>query len=345
MIVAGLFMAPPAQASLDVYDATTTPPMVTVVMSRSEITAADDMLGKEPTGPCTADYRNIVPLPGVLKWIATNTPKVQLTGSVETAVTKDTSDWCAHQGESFGASWQQLRSFSSQYGMHFISHSANYPQNWTNVPSTWVDPYGGSDRLADWQNWETCGSRDAITAHGLLGADGQFNWPNSVTDPTVMANDVLACFYMQRSYSGTSYINTAASVEGNQNTDVTKALSGGHCNELNLPCSNPPGLACTTCRYTTPLSMINMINNLKPGQALNLQAYVLVAGTNPVYTTNQDQWDCTNPDPAYHWSNDAERYCFADFARVMQAIQNNPNVVVTDPEGEAQNWGMSPPTR
>jgi hypothetical protein len=29
----------------------------------------------------------------------------------------------------------------------------------------------------------------------------------------------------------------------------------------------------------------------------------------------------------------------------MQAIQNNPNVVVTDPEGEAQNWGMSPPTR
>ena len=51
--------------------------------------------------------------------------------------------------------------------------------------------------------------------------------------------------------------------------------------------------------------------------------------------TNQDQWDWTALNPAYHWSNDAERYCFSDLARIVEAIQNNPNVVVTDPAGVA----------
>ena len=321
--------------------------MVTIVMSRSEITAADHMLGKEPTGPCTADYRDIMPLPALLKWMAANTPNVHLTGSVESAVTHDQTGWCAHQGESWGASWHQLQSFASQYGMRFISHSANYPQVWTAPTGGWSDPYAGAygTVLADWQDWETCGSRDAIAARGLMGADGQFDWPNSVKDPTVLADDVIPCFYMQRSYSGASYINTAASVEGNQNTDVTKGLNGGYCNELNLPCSNPPGLSCATCRYTTPLSIITTINNLKPGQALNLQAYVLVTGTNPTYVTNHDLWDCTNPNPALHWTNDAERYCFADFARIVQALQNNPNAVVTDPQGEAVAWGIPAPSR
>ncbi len=104
-------------------------------------------------------------------------------------------------------------------------------------------------------------------------------------------------------------------------------------------------LDCTTCIYTVPRQVINLINALEPGQDLNLQAYVLVTGTNPAYTTNNDRWDCTNPNPAYHWSNDAERYCFADFQRIVMAIQNNPNVVVTDPEGVAQAWGMTSPTR
>ena len=141
---------------------------------RSEISAADNLIGHEPTGTCTEDDQNITPLPWVLKWMATNTPRVKLTGSVQTNTTKASGYWCAHYGETIAPSWAQLQQFSSKYGMKFISHSADYPQVWTSVPSTWVDPYGGSDRLADWQNWETCGSRDAITAHGLLGALGEY---------------------------------------------------------------------------------------------------------------------------------------------------------------------------
>lgn len=343
-------LASPAQAvtAQDGSTAATAAPMVTIVMSRSEISAADNLIGHEPTGTCTEDDQNITPLPWVLKWMATNTPRVKLTGSVQTNTTKASGYWCAHYGETIAPSWAQLQQFSSKYGMKFISHSADYPQVWTSVPSTWVDPYGGSDRLADWQNWETCGSRDAITAHGLLGALGEYFWPNQHTDPTVMADDVNQCFYMNRSYQAqTTFINTAASVEANQNIAYTRQLLGGSCSEVvnsAASCRTPvPG--CTTCVYTVPRQVINLINGLEPGQDLNLQAYVLVTGTNPTYTTSKDRWDCTNPNPAYHWSNDAERYCFADFQRIVMAIQNNPNVVVTDPEGVAQAWGMTPPTR
>jgi len=349
MLVAALVVAAPAKGSVSAQDATTAPPMVTIVMSRSEISAADNMIGSEPTGTCTQDDQNITPLPWVLKWLSLNAPRVRLTGSVETYPTQDSANWCAHYGETIAPSWAQLQQFSSKYGMKFISHSADYPQQWTTISSPdWTDPYAGAygSTLADWQNWETCGSRDAITAHGLLGADGEFFWPNQKTDPTVMANDVQQCFYMQRSYQGTSYINTAASVEANQNIATTKQLLGGPCSEVAQPTSPCRAvLPSATWYYTPPRNVIKLINQLQPGQALNLQAYLLVTGTNPAYTTNQDRWDCTNPNPAYHWTNDAERYCFADFARIVNAIQANPNVVVTDPEGVAQNWGMSPPTR
>ena len=347
--LASLLAASPAQAQgVHAADATTAPPMVTIVMSRSEISAADNMIGQEPAGTCTEDDQNITPLPWVLKWMATNTPRVKLTGSVETAATKASGYWCAHYGESIAPSWSQLQSFGKQYGMHFISHSADYPQVWTSAPKTWTGT------LADWQNMETCGSRDAITAHGLLGADGEFFWPNSKTDPTVMADDVQQCFYMNRSYQPpTTFINTVASVEANQDIAYTRQLLGGSCSEVTDPSNScqTPAAGCPTCLYTVPRQIITLINNLQPGQDLNLQAYVLVTNSNPnslgqnQYKTNADQWDCTNPDPAYHWTNDAERYCFADFQRIVMAIQNNPNVVVTDPEGVAVAWGMTPPTR
>jgi hypothetical protein len=350
----------PAQAvtAQDGSTAATAPPMVTIVMSRSEISAADQLVAG-PVSTCFRDDKNIAPMNSmVLPWIAANAPKVHLTGSIETkptdGVTSTTKPyWCTHYGESVAPSWTKLQSWASQYDMHFISHSADYPQNWTTVPNAWVDPYGGSDRLADWQNWETCGSRDAITDHGLLGADGEFFWPNQKTDPTVMTDDVNQCFYMNRSYKAqTTFINTAASVEANQNIAYTRQLLGGSCSEVTDPsntCRTPvPG--CSTRIYTVPRQVINLINNLQPGQDLNLQAYVLVRNSNPTngvnqYKTNADRWDCTADNPAYHWSNDAERYCWVDFQRIIKAIQNNPNVVVTDPEGVAQNWGMSPPTR
>jgi hypothetical protein len=311
---------------------TTPPPLLTVTMSRSEISAADQMVGREPTGTCVRDDRDIAPLDTqVLPWMAANTPLVHLTGSVETAVTPDSSNWCAHGGESLGPSWSQLQSFGAQYGMRFISHSADYPLSWNTAPKSWT----GS--LADWQRYETCGSRDAITAHGLLGADGQFDWPDQQVDQTVLATDVEPCFDFNRTYQGVG-VNTLAAVQASQNQASTRQLLGGHCNVTGLPCSTV-----LSWGYTVPRSVITQIQNLQPGQDLNLQAYVLVRNTNPAYATNQDQWDCTDPNPAYHWTNDVERYCWSDFKRIVQFLQSDPNVVVTDPKGVAVAWGMRSP--
>jgi hypothetical protein len=332
--LAGVGRATQAQAQgVRAADATTAAPMVTVTMSRSEISAADHFIGREPSGTCVRDDKNIAPLDSqVLPWLAANAPRVHLTGSVETAVTKNSSNWCAHYGETIAPSWAQLESFSTQYGMHFISHSADYPLSWTTAPKWWTGT------LADWQKYETCGSRDAITAHGLLGADGQFNWPAQQTDPTVLSDFVEPCFYFNRTYQGTG-INTLASVQAGQYQASTRQLLGGHCNAVGLPCSSV-----LSWRYSAPRSIINQINALKPGQDLNLQAYVLVRNTNPTYTTSKDQWDCTNPNPAYHWSNDVERYCWVDFKRIVSFLQNDPNVLVTDPEGVAVAWAMTPPS-
>jgi hypothetical protein len=360
MVVAALVVAAPAKASVSVQDATMAPPMVTIVMSRSEISAADDVLG-QPVTSCVRDDKNIAPMDSpVLPWIAVNAPRVHLTGSIETKPTDGVVSttkpyWCTHYGESVAPSWPTLQLWASKYGMKFISHSADYPQVWGSVPPNWVDPYAGKygSTLADWQNWETCGSRDDIVNHGLLGALGQYNWPNQHTDPTVMAADVQQCFYMNRSYKGTSWINTLSSVEANQDIATTRQLLGGPCSEVDQPSAPCRSVLPTaTWYYTPPRQVINLIKNLQPGQALNLQAYVLVRNSNPdvttgvnQYKTNADQWDCTNPNPAYHWSNDAERYCWVDFQRIIKAIQDNPNVVVTDPEGVAQTWGMSRPIR
>jgi hypothetical protein len=110
---------------------------------------------------------------------------------------------------------------------------------------------------------------------------------------------------------------------------------------------NTGGLACSTINpytYVLPSRIINTIKSLMPGQHYSLQTYLLVQGTNPAYTTNPTRWDCTSTKPGYHWANDIERYCWPDFRRILTFLQNDPNVVVTDPEGVAIAWGMSPPT-
>jgi hypothetical protein len=63
---------------------------------------------------------------------------------------------------------------------------------------------------------------------------------------------------------------------------------------------------------------------------ITLQVYLLVTGKSPAYATSQDQWDCTSPDPADHWSNDTERYCYSDFQEIMQALYD-AGMTITQP--------------
>jgi hypothetical protein len=181
--------------------AATPPPFVTITISRTGVSAADRATGGEG-GACVRGDRNIAPLDTVvLPWIRAHTPSIHLTGSVQTGSTRDNAEWCSHGGMTRAPSWAELKSFQTTYGMRFISHSATYLKDWPNAtPQRQYD--------------ETCGSRDAITAHGLLGASGQFNWPHNVIDTTVQAQHVERCFYFNRTYSGTG-VNTLTSTLAN----------------------------------------------------------------------------------------------------------------------------------
>jgi hypothetical protein len=94
-------------------------------------------------------------------------------------------------------------------------------------------------------------------------------------------------------------------------------------------------------RYTRPASIIAEIQSLRPGQWLTLQSYLLVKGTNPVYTQNGTRWDCSSANPAMHWTNDVERYCYSDFQRIMRALGATPGITVTDPLTVGQAFGRS----
>ncbi len=65
-------------------------------------------------------------------------------------------------------------------------------------------------------------------------------------------------------------------------------------------------------------------------------------GTSPAYASNTTQWDCTSPNPALHWTNDVERYCYSDYQQILQAIAAS-SVTVTDPLMVAAAWGRIPP--
>jgi hypothetical protein len=92
-------------------------------------------------------------------------------------------------------------------------------------------------------------------------------------------------------------------------------------------------------RYTLPSTLIARIEALKPGQWYTLQAYLLVTGKNPQYTSDRMRWDCTSSDPAEHWTNTTVRYCWSDYQQIIQAIAADPSITVTDPLTVGQAWG------
>jgi hypothetical protein len=301
------------------------PPQVTLIFSRTELSASDQSSGGE-TGSCVRDDQDIAPLDTVVApYVAENYPNVHLVGSIETGLTQDTGHWCPHHGESYGSSWSDLTALQS-LGWTFIDHSASYATNWSSL--TQQQQYD-----------QTCGSRDVITAHGLSGASGQFDWPNNKYDSTVNTAFVRQCFSFSRGYG--SGVTTAAQVEQNNGQQSTIGVSGGHC--------NVSGLACSTVNkvkaYTLPSTIIAQMHSLKPGQWQNLQTYVLVTGTNPAYSSNKTRWDCTNPDPRYHWTNDVERYCWSDMQTVLAALNADTSVQMNSPGGVAALWGWQPPPK
>ena len=304
--------------------AATPPPQLSIVFSRTELSAADHSVGGE-YGTCVRDDRGIAPLDTVVApFIASHYPRHPSPGRQRRdRAHADSGTWCAHNGKTAAASWAAMQSLQAGYGWRFISASRTRVRVWTKLTPAQI-------------NAETCGSRDTIESHGLLGAAGQYNWPNNVIDLTVQQQYIRQCFAFGRQYG--SGVTTLAWSQANSGLQLTRGIHGGHCTDTTQPCS--AGIAAA---YMTPNKVISKIKALQPGQWLSIQSYVLVTGTNPAYATNKNRWDCTSANTARHWTNDVERYCWVDFQAILAAIP--ATMQVNAPDAVAAVWGMPPPPR
>lgn len=278
-------------------------PFVTLLFSRTEVTAADG---------CVRDDT------GIAQLVTTVAPYLKslgmtATGTLVTGNIKARALLCTHFGDSLQGSWSDAAKLAADYGWSFVSHTATYPQD-----------IGGLSPAQ--QRAETCGSAAAIDAHGLPGGHGMIAYPGAQTSPTaVQAKYGALCFAWGRKYGRSGITNASAGTTAPY-WQYTRAIGGGAC--------NMQGASCYTIEqhhYAMPGTVIAEIRALKPGQWLTLQSYILVTGKNPPYVHNTTRWDCTSPNPALHWTNAIERYCYSDWQQIMRAIAATPGVTVTDP--------------
>lgn len=281
-------------------------PFVTLLFSRTEMTAADncvpDNAGIAPLGTTVAPFLYSLGMSG--------------TGTLVTDKTGQTTRGCTHHNSSLTASWADATGLADSFGWSFVSHTATYPLDWSKLTPAQLQA-------------ETCGSADTIASHGLPGAHGLIAYPGTAGLPHEVQADYSAkCFAWGRRYvsDGTTPESAGTTPPYWQHTE---AVSGGACNVPTAPCYTvqSPG----NVRYTTPDQIIAQIASLRRGQWFTLQAYILVTGTNPAYTSDTARWDCRSPNPDLHWSNTNERYCYSDWQKIVRAIAARPDITVTDP--------------
>ena len=295
-----------ARAGQDIRHAAQSGMYATLYFSRSEMTAADNCV-EDDTGIARVDT-TVAPYLKSLGMIGV--------GSLVTAKTRATTSLCTHNGDSLTASWDQATSLAQTYGWNFVSATATYPAHIESLPPAQ-------------QRAETCGSGNTIANHGLPGAHGLIAYPGLSGMPTSTQTTYGArCFAWGRVYnkSGTT---TAAMGTTSPYWQYTRAFNGGPCNDPSAPCYTIVGHG--SPRYAEPSEIIALVNALQPGQWLTLQSYILVTGKNPPYVHNGTRWNCTSSNPALHWTNDVERYCYSDWQQVVAAIAARPGIVVTDP--------------
>ena len=281
-------------------------PYVTLLFSRTEMTAADDCLasskGIAPLATVVAPYLKSLGLPA--------------TGTLQTGPTREATRFCTHYRDSLAASWADAANLATNFGWSFGSHTATYPSNIANL--TPEQSYS-----------ETCGSAATIDTHGLPGGHGIIAYPGAQSAPVNLQTNYSAkCFAWGRKYTSTGITSSGAGSTPPY-WQYTEGLDGGACNTLAAPCYNVTST--NSKRYSLPGAIITRIKALKPGQWFTLQAFILVTGTSPPYSHNATKWDCTSSDPKLHWANDNERYCYSDWRQIVSAITAVPHVIVTDP--------------
>jgi hypothetical protein len=291
-------------------------PFVTLLFSRTELTAADGCIennaGIARLDATVAPYMRSLGLTG--------------TGTLVTGKIKDAALRCTHKDDSLMGSWADAARLAASYGWSFVSHTATYPNNVGSLPPG--QAYA-----------ETCGSAAAIDAHGLPGGHGLIAYPGAQPPPEkLQATYGARCFAWGRRY-GHAGLTSYTAGQTPPYWQNTAAFKGGPCNAVGRPCYtiNVPG----SQRYKMPGSIITELQSLRPGQWLTLQSYLLVKGTNPAYSQNGTRWDCSSSNPALHWTNDVERYCYSDFQQITRALAATPSITVTDPLTVGESFGRS----
>jgi hypothetical protein len=281
-------------------------PYVTLLFSRTEITAADN---------CVRNDAGVARLDTVVApYLAGR--GMTATGTLVTAKTKDNAFTCTHTNSSLMGSWAQATTLAAQYGWSFVSHTATYPSNLAGLTPAQSQA-------------ETCGSAQAIDSHGLPGGHGMIAYPGAQPLPVALqTNYASKCFAWGRRYGGNG-ITSAADGAAAPYWQNTIAPNGGPCNVSTAACYTI--VATGSKRYVLPSKDIAIARALVPGQWFSLQAYLLVTGKSPAYSSSPIRWDCTSANPRMHWSNDNERYCYKDWQTIIYAIAAVPGVVVTDP--------------
>ncbi len=281
-------------------------PYVTLLFSRTEVTAADNCV-RNDSGVARLDT---VIAPYLLSRGMT------ATGTLTTAKTEETTLSCTHSDSSLTGSWATANMLSQQYGWSFVSHTATYPANMAGLTT--------AQSLA-----ETCGSAAVIDRHGLTGAHGMIAYPGAQPLPVALHTSYAAtCFTWGRRYGGKG-TTTAAEGKTSPYWQHTIAPNGGPCNVATASCYTIPATA--SQRYVLPTKAIAYVRALGAGEWFSMQAYLLVTGKSPAYSSSPIRWDCTSANARLHWSNDNERYCYRDWQTVIDAIAAVPGVTVTDP--------------
>jgi hypothetical protein len=289
-------------------------PFVTLLFSRTEISAADN---------CVEDDADVARLDTIVAPFL-HSYGMAGTGTLVTDGTDDTTRHCVHYNDDLTASWADATNLAQNYGWSFVSHTATYPSAKKLESLTPAQAYH-----------ETCGTIATIASHGLPGATGMIAYPGGegpkalAVIKQLQANYGQNCFDWGRQYvhSGFTDVTAASTPPHWQHTVV---LSGGACNDPTAWCYS--GVVIPNNRhYTLPSTIIAQIQALQPGQWFTVQAYLLVTGRQPAYTQNGTRWNCTSPNPALHYTNHEVRYCWTDYQQIIRAIAADPSITVTDP--------------
>lgn len=204
------------------------------------------------------------------------------------------------------ATWADLANLRDQYGWSVASRGRTGKELTTLTP--------------DQQRDETCGTLADFAGHGFPEAWGMFAYPNNTLTTQLQTSLVSTCYGFGRRYSvGVNQVPVPSPYWAK-----TNSVMGGRCNNAALPCYSMA--VKNNRRYTDPRTLIGYEN--AAGWTI-IQWYRFVSGKAGTITSTWPSWDCTSPNPAAHWTNEPEMYCYNDAHLVIDSLA--PGSIDTNP--------------